>query len=906
MWDAIKDGFKSAWNGIVEGAKFIWDGIWAGIEWVGCIVSIGIFRLVEFLNIPFIKLIGLFSDDTNFRSLNNHEKKVLKKVFKSSLNYNKIRIQEGAGVIMGVSNMWNDGAFCTGNNIYFKGNEIEDFTLVHEAIHVWQYQNKDKCGFFARGFITGTKKTFGIENPYDWEKEINQERKNSWKELNLEAQAEFFEDLWKLGEACDSEEPGDGVFFEVDWRNSVGNFETEGVEGGEYTIFGKNAVEYVRNEGSADSQVEWEQPEMKVEPTKIEFWPKCQNKDTITKKIKISHLKTSSNNERRIPLCIRKFNLGYDDDVIEVTKDADQIPVLQEGEEIEVGIEIENQYKDKSRNATLSVDTFSSSKEVDISVNRKPSKKLTVTPDKVNISGMEEVFDCPVDSTGEVTIRNAKESITIEHPADEPKADNTENTYIRLCDIDIINKSGGRWSYTPIERDDSIPDRVLLPGEKRRLILEYMPEIQENGNSNSRFPLPEYYPTNTATLRIETQNEIVKKIELEGHITPAKEDNDVKGLVSTIPISGNEWCFDLDKITQWEKMKSVINGKFDELSPECCPGEEQPKCQCKQFIEFNFREEPDIEGIKFKKDQPYFELNNSQFIRNILVPYPDDGKGEIEITSANGNHPLKGSIRHWQITKENTFIANNPIKSVSKTNGAILAITDRKLHLLKLQGKTIKDISEHEFAKITKDFTAYNKKILISTDSGLLTGILKNKEFEMGSMQSFPTLDCLISRNTTGDNTQVIFGFKPNHILKLATNDFDKFNIADETTSKIKSLETYYISNNSLILGGSNGIEIFSIRNGDLNNEDFIKLDNIVSIFQVKNSLYAIDHRSELHLLRINDDSNMENLGNINLYGDWSDMLSSGTVIKAGNKFLARSFSDRNKINVYSYQLGKA
>lgn len=173
------------------------------------------------------------------RPLTADERRKLKRVFRDSLNYYVIRVIEGHAGIFGLS----DRKLTLGNTIYFKGNPVTIPTLVHEATHVWQYQQTGdrytSDALWAQWFI---------EDEYSWEKEINDRDKDDWIEFNAEAQSEFVEDVWEFGMLRDTAgtptSNGNGCFFDADGINSFGSF---AIGRTDYTTIATNAVDTIRN-----------------------------------------------------------------------------------------------------------------------------------------------------------------------------------------------------------------------------------------------------------------------------------------------------------------------------------------------------------------------------------------------------------------------------------------------------------------------------------------------------------------------------------------------------------------------------------------------------------------------------------------------------------------------------------
>lgn len=117
--------------------------------------------------------------------LTSEEAARLREVFGDSLSLYNIRVIRGRGGIFDLSGR----AFTLGNTIYMK-RETRPSVLVHECVHVWQYQNlgpRYAADALAAQLVHGM-------SAYDWREEEGRGHA-TWRELNREAQAEHIEDV---------------------------------------------------------------------------------------------------------------------------------------------------------------------------------------------------------------------------------------------------------------------------------------------------------------------------------------------------------------------------------------------------------------------------------------------------------------------------------------------------------------------------------------------------------------------------------------------------------------------------------------------------------------------------------------------------------------------------------------
>ncbi len=128
---------------------------------------------------------------SNKRKLTKEEREIINRVFRESFATYNIRIVEGWSGIYELS----PAPFTLGNTIYMKdlSTTTEPQLLVHECVHVWQYQ---KIG--SRYATDAIGAQWFIDYAYNWELEIAR-GKDEWIDFNKESQSEFCQDLYTDG-----------------------------------------------------------------------------------------------------------------------------------------------------------------------------------------------------------------------------------------------------------------------------------------------------------------------------------------------------------------------------------------------------------------------------------------------------------------------------------------------------------------------------------------------------------------------------------------------------------------------------------------------------------------------------------------------------------------------------------
>ena len=138
----------------------------------------------------------LVGAEARARPLSQAELAMLREVFGDSIAYANIRSVQGRAGVFGV----NQRPFTLGNTISLKGVDLTERPdiLVHEAVHVWQYQHEGPR--YATDAL-GAQVRYGYRGrgAYDWRAEVARGR-TSWTEFNKEAQGSFIQEVWRSGE----------------------------------------------------------------------------------------------------------------------------------------------------------------------------------------------------------------------------------------------------------------------------------------------------------------------------------------------------------------------------------------------------------------------------------------------------------------------------------------------------------------------------------------------------------------------------------------------------------------------------------------------------------------------------------------------------------------------------------
>ncbi|MBI4850950.1 MAG: hypothetical protein HY819_03890 [Acidobacteria bacterium] len=149
-------------------------------------------------------------------ALSPQEIKLLEKIFYSSIDYKKVRVKAGNSHLLTISGR----AFVMGNTIYMPRENYLTSLLIHEMVHIWQYQNQ------GYDYISKSLKGQYLGEGYDFVKGI--EGAKPWVKLNPEQQASLIEEAYISG------------FFNETNREFF-------YKGKNYTLYLKDALAILRN-----------------------------------------------------------------------------------------------------------------------------------------------------------------------------------------------------------------------------------------------------------------------------------------------------------------------------------------------------------------------------------------------------------------------------------------------------------------------------------------------------------------------------------------------------------------------------------------------------------------------------------------------------------------------------------
>lgn len=183
----------------------------AFIDLVDLVVDIFYFALglIVYALITIIDTVQVIFGIEEKRPLTKEEIALLYPIFGDSLLYFLIRIVEKPGILTSIDG--NPRAFTIGYNIYFPPSSTKS-TLVHECVHVWQFQFGG-THYIGQSLI---HQAIGGGSTYRWRNTIGSDD-NAWYLLNsIEAKASFIQDIFTDGNFIKIDgtiDQTDGVFF---------------------------------------------------------------------------------------------------------------------------------------------------------------------------------------------------------------------------------------------------------------------------------------------------------------------------------------------------------------------------------------------------------------------------------------------------------------------------------------------------------------------------------------------------------------------------------------------------------------------------------------------------------------------------------------------------------------------
>jgi chitinase len=122
---------------------------------------------------------------------------MLRSVYGDSIDFSKVVLKEGKAGLITTFNP--DRPFVVGNTIYVPSGKLDPSTLVHEMMHVWQYQNGgiDYMGNAVAAQLWGPQNPNGGSRGYYYEGDLAAGK--PFEKLNAEQQAQLIQDAFRKG-----------------------------------------------------------------------------------------------------------------------------------------------------------------------------------------------------------------------------------------------------------------------------------------------------------------------------------------------------------------------------------------------------------------------------------------------------------------------------------------------------------------------------------------------------------------------------------------------------------------------------------------------------------------------------------------------------------------------------------
>ena len=213
LWGGIKSAAKAVGNALVGAAKAVGKAVVGAAKAVGNAV-VGAAKVVgnalasagkkvfETISSPImyggLKALSAIQETLGLepkgKLLSARQIEMLRSVYGDSIDYSKVVIKEGKAGLISAANP--SRAFVVGNTIYAPSGEISDSTLVHEMMHVWQYQNGG-VGYMGKAVsaqLWGPTNANGGERGYYYEDDILAGK--PFEKLNPEQQAQLIQDAF--------------------------------------------------------------------------------------------------------------------------------------------------------------------------------------------------------------------------------------------------------------------------------------------------------------------------------------------------------------------------------------------------------------------------------------------------------------------------------------------------------------------------------------------------------------------------------------------------------------------------------------------------------------------------------------------------------------------------------------
>ena len=136
-----------------------------------------------------------YVDPTGLRGMTEPEKEFARKIFDDLIDYDKVEIIEGGFIATPACFVGGALAFVVDNKIYFKSNRYTADMLIHELMHVWQYQTKQLTAI--SGFKMHAKAKLQ-SRPDDFLYRYDLYDPRPFQKYGIEQQAQILQDAYRV------------------------------------------------------------------------------------------------------------------------------------------------------------------------------------------------------------------------------------------------------------------------------------------------------------------------------------------------------------------------------------------------------------------------------------------------------------------------------------------------------------------------------------------------------------------------------------------------------------------------------------------------------------------------------------------------------------------------------------
>lgn len=450
---------------------------------------------------------------------------------------------------------------------------------------------------------------------------------------------------------------------------------------------------------------------------------------------------------------------------------------------------------------------------------------------------------------------------------------NTGSGGVEFCSAPkITNQSGGSWSLSAPSAGE-----VIGPGNSEDITVTFSTNQPERSE--------------TASIEIHTSAGR-ETVSLTGNISEAESGQsgiEAGGIrIGPFMVGAETICLESEKLGVYLEAAEEIMRMIEEIlddweQPEC-----GPRMLCPDGMGFTFNNFPEGTRIELRDpavgERAWFEPTGDD--GTLVTPVPADAEFELDIEAEEGvdmNKSVDLDVTHGRMIAEETVETDDPVIDLASDGDRLAVATTDGLRVFSMDSRG--RLTPGEARKLDVEATglaAVDDVLIAHGEEEFQSFLFTDQEIEQTGSASLAVDVMIADRNA--DRERLAFAVQEGELLVL---DLDspsdpQWETVGETT--LEEIEQGYAMGNQLALAGTNGVEVWSIRDiEEVDRHGVVELARPKAVFCDNNTAYALTDDYRLAMLRQTDEG-VSQVGEAVLPDEWEELRPRGSPAFVGDR----------------------